>query len=379
MLTVLSVTGSEFVVQDVSPAADEQPVQIEAAPQAEQDDEPTSDELAMAAIVLNLAANDNSAGGGDTPLIGGLGQNDPRPIELQAPHNPAVRNVDLAGIVASQPPRIANYASGQSFVRPTWRLSEIVVAPNVTSQPDTTGVRIDVASRPSLHVHAAMLKNGQWLVGESGPRQVRVRFGADGATPITGDFDGNGTSEIGVFLGGRWFVDLNGNGLWDEGDFWGVLGEEGDLPIVGDWDGDGKDDIGIFRPAADAPNERPVTGDWNGDGRSTIGVFHDGRWHLDRNGDGRWDADDIVLRFGGAGDVPIVGDWNADGVDDVGVYHDGEFYLDTNGNRALDAADRVFRMGGAGDAPVVGDFDGDGLDEVGVYRAGPVERTARAE
>jgi hypothetical protein len=427
MLTVLSVIGSDFVVQGVLPAADEQPVQIEVAAQ---DDEPTIDELAMAAIVLDLAANDLSADGDDTPLFGGPGQDDPPPIELQSPRNLVAPNADPAAVTTRQPPLIASYAGGRTFVRPTWQLSAIVVAPNVSSQPDSTGVRIDVASRPSLHVHAAMLKNGQWLVGEAGPRQVRVRFGADGAIPITGDFDGNGTSEIGVFLGGQWFVDLNGNGVWDENDFWAVLGEEGDLPVVGDWDGDGKDNIGIFRPAADRaadadssdsgsagstnktpgdgaqanhpltaerghsaehtntqgeviqfgrPGDRPVTGDWNGDGRSTIGVFRDGRWHLDRNGDGRWDADDIVLRFGGAGDVPIVGDWNADGIDDVGVYHDGEFYLDVDGNRELDAADRVFRTGGAGDAPIVGDFDGDGLDEVGLYRAGPVERTARSD
>ena len=28
--------------------------------------------------------------------------------------------------------------------------------------------------------------------------------------------DGSGTTKIGVFLDGLWFLDLNGNGVWDE-------------------------------------------------------------------------------------------------------------------------------------------------------------------
>src|SRR5207249_4851431 len=46
----------------------------------------------------------------------------------------------------------------------------------------------------------------------------------------------------------EWFIDLNGNGVWDEGDLWAKLGTDRDRPVVGDWDGDGKDDIGIFGP-----------------------------------------------------------------------------------------------------------------------------------
>ena len=41
----------------------------------------------------------------------------------------------------------------------------------------------------------------------------------------------------------------NGNGRWDTTDLWAQLGDEGELPVTGDWDGDGKDDIGIFGPA----------------------------------------------------------------------------------------------------------------------------------
>jgi hypothetical protein len=81
--------------------------------------------------------------------------------------------------------------------------------------------------------------------GDDG-NQTTVLFGARNAIPIAGDFNGDGRAEVGVFLDGDWFVDLNGNGLWDDEDLWAQLGNEGDKPVVGDWDGDGKDDIGIF-------------------------------------------------------------------------------------------------------------------------------------
>ncbi len=74
-------------------------------------------------------------------------------------------------------------------------------------------------------------------------------FGNENAIPVTGDFNGDGVTDIGVFIDGQWFLDLNGNGRWDEGDLWAKLGTQDDLPVTGDWDADGKTDIGIYGPA----------------------------------------------------------------------------------------------------------------------------------
>ena len=52
-----------------------------------------------------------------------------------------------------------------------------------------------------------------------------------------------------MYIDGQWFLDLNGNGRWDEGDLWAKLGTRDDLPVTGDWDADGKTDIGIYGPA----------------------------------------------------------------------------------------------------------------------------------
>lgn len=279
------------------------------------------------------------------------------------------------------------------------------------------------------------LAYGQWLLADSnGNVAVRYVFGMPDAIPVVGDWNGDGTSKVGVFYDGFWFLDLDGDGRWGKEDLWARLGQLGDRPIVGDWDGDGKSDIGIFGPAwhgdrraiASEPglpdvNNRtaaeararyknippdpaqatsgwrslkrtaygkfrrdlidhvfrygnrefvPVAGDWNGDGVTNIGIFHEGKWYLDADGDGRWSAGDVEITLGQPGDQPVVGDWNGDGRTKLGVYRGGVWLLDTNGDGVLDARDRVFRLGEPGDVPVTGDWNGDGVTEIGVYRPG---------
>ncbi|MFN3152565.1 SdrD B-like domain-containing protein [Bremerella sp.] len=270
--------------------------------------------------------------------------------------------------------------------------------------------------------------------GEDGQESETLHrlFGAKDAIPVAGDFNGDGVSELGVFIDGHWFIDLNGNGRWDDEDMYAKLGHDGDQPVVGDWDGDGKDDIGIYGKAwpndpravkeepglPDAANhfvsiEKPknvppkeehaphgtrvlkvaqhgkfrqdlidhtfhfgvggdhaLVGDWNGDGISTIAVFRSGTWHVDSNGDGRWNPEvDAAFAYGEEGDIPVVGDWNGDGIDEIGVYRGGNWIVDDNGNHVMDPTDKVFQLGEWDDVPTVGDWDGDGTDDPGVFHA----------
>jgi protocatechuate 3,4-dioxygenase beta subunit len=284
---------------------------------------------------------------------------------------------------------------------------------------------------PDTWTGADLNQGGLWIIADSNGVPVKkYRFGLRGATPVTGDWNGDGVTKIGVFIDGLWFLDLNGDGVWDEMDLWAKLGQQGDQPVTGDWDGDGKTDIGIFGPAwfgdpralvadpglpdvqnpiknryknmppdpedatigwrtmkrTSAGNLRsdlidhvfrfgteddvPVVGDWNGDGVYTVGIFRNGAWFLDMDGDGRWGPGDIVVEFGQEGDIPVVGDWTGDGITKLGVYRNGNFYLDTNNNHVLDATDKVFALGSPGDKPFAGDFTGSGVDTVGVYHDG---------
>jgi serine-aspartate repeat-containing protein C/D/E len=119
-------------------------------------------------------------------------------------------------------------------------------------------------------------------------------FGSEGDFPVTGDWDGDGISNVGLFRDGIWFLDADGNGRWSEGDIYVEnFGKAGDIPVVGDW---------------------------TGDGVTKIGVYRQGTFYLDTNNNHVLDAGDKVIRLGGPGDIPVVGDWTGDGIDKVGVY-----------------------------------------------------------
>ncbi len=361
---------------------------------------------------------------------------DPTPIlppPGPAPARPMAGPPPAAGLSFVMPP-IELAGPGGALPDYAWHLS--VVNAGRPRQNHEAASTAGVVSGPLVLVHAEAFRDldldeARWSLGDgrSGP-PAELFFGREGAIPVTGDFDGDGRTDLGVFIDGEWFIDLSGNGRWDEGDVWAKLGEKGDIPVTGDWDGDGKTDIGIYgpewardelaasldpglpdaeNPPTDKPKNvppepeeatngerhlrrtargelrsdvidhvfllgnnsfKPVTGDFNGDGVATIGIFRGGAWKLDVNGDGLLDESDLEVHFGDGGDLPVVGDWDGDGMDDLGVYRDGLWYLDLDGDHALTEADRPTELGAPGDVPVVGDWDGDGRDEPGLYQPG---------
>ncbi|MFN7292624.1 MAG: SdrD B-like domain-containing protein [Pirellula sp.] len=275
------------------------------------------------------------------------------------------------------------------------------------------------------------IDRGRWtFVSTNKVRVTREAFSVLGAKQLAGDFNGDGRDEIALFKDGEWLIDINGNGIWDDGDMWINLGEKGDRPLVGDWDGDGKDDVGVYgnswtahedlllsepgipdatnqklttpknlpppkgsvrerlmqRSVEGAPrsdevdhvfrfgtdNDTPVVGDFNGDGIGTVGLFTAGQWTLDTNGDGRFTEEDSYHEFGQAGDIPVVGDFDGDGIDEIAAVRGSKLIVDSNGNGEMDAADKVFEIEGEGDEVIAGDFDGDGIDEVAFYLNVPV-------
>jgi len=229
--------------------------------------------------------------------------------------------------------------------------------------------------------------NGAWN-GASVDRQYT--FGMTGDMPIIGDWNGDGTMEIGVYrpLTRVFYLDYNGNGAWNGAsvDRQYTFGMTGDMPIIGDWNGDGTMEIGVYRPSTrvfyldyngngvwngasvdrqytfGVTDDIPIIGDWNGDGTMEIGVYHPSTrvFYLDYNGNGVWNGASVDRQytFGMTGDMPIIGDWNGDGTMEIGVYHPSTrvFYLDYNGNGVWNGAsvDRQYTFGVAGDIPITG-------------------------
>ena len=175
--------------------------------------------------------------------------------------------------------------------------------------------------------------NGYWDGGDR-----TYTFGMTGDTPVTGDWNGDGTTEIGVFRPSstQWFIDYNGNGYWDGGDRTYTFGMTGDTPVTGDWNGGGTTEIGVFRPSTN-------------------------QWFIDYNGNGYWDSGDRTYTFGMIGyDTPVTGNWNGGGTTEIGVFRPSstEWFIDYNGNGYWDSGDRTYTFGMTGDTPVTGDWNG---------------------
>ena len=201
---------------------------------------------------------------------------------------------------------------------------------------------------------------------------VAINYGLAGDVPVVGDWDGNGTSTIGVYRNGMFYLRNSNTVGFAEISF--AFGLPGDQPVVGDWNNDGVDTIGVYRNGsfllrnsnnagiADVsftfgnPGDVAVAGDWNGDGFDTAGVFRpsNGAIYL-RNTNASGFAD-IAISYGLPGDQPIVGDWNNDGLDTIGIYRNGSFYL--RNSNTLGFADVTFAFGLPGDVPIAGNWDG---------------------
>jgi hypothetical protein len=287
------------------------------------------------------------------------------------------------------------------------------------------------------------MKESRWTIVSTAqtlrPTASRMGFDLPNAKPVVGDFNGDGYDELALFVDGEWFIDLNGNGVWDETDIWLKMGDEGDQPVAGDWDGDGKDDTGIFgrtwtgderalsaetglpdpenlrrikpKNVPPVPDEAPdeprwlqhsnagparadlidhvfrfgsekdvaISGDFNGDGISSIGVFRDGKWTLDVDGDGLMSPEhDREVEFGDVGDIPLVGDFDGDGIDDMAIVRGNQVIVDTNANGRIDATDQVFLLQDDVGTVIAGDFDGDGKDEAAIYQSASQRRTLEA-
>jgi len=192
--------------------------------------------------------------------------------------------------------------------------------------------------------------NGTW--DDCGVDFCVNSFTSPSGVPVVGGWSVSGVTELGLYLAdtARWQLDGNGNENWDGCDVdicLGPFGERGDIPVSGKWSLKGDNRIGIFRPST-------------------------GKWYMDFN-------DRCPnLKVYEPGDLPVTGDWNGNGLTQVGFFRPstGEWFLDFNGNRMWDGCKRdscVTAFGTAADLPVTGDWDGTGTSKIGVFRPGTGE------
>ncbi|MEM1305607.1 MAG: fibrinogen-binding protein, partial [Planctomycetota bacterium] len=273
----------------------------------------------------------------------------------------------LPPVTPPPPTEYPIYGGSSQSLGWTWHLSVINAGqPRAIAMTGDGAARFTSTSTGADAWRDAKMDRAEWTLIDDDQDAGELHefvFGNENAIPVAGDWNGDGVTDIGVFIEGYWYLDLNGNGRWDAGDLWAHLGSEADLPVTGDWDADGKDDIGIFGPAwprdphaiardpglPDAENfpTRLAYEDGHLKAKNVPPTEEDatsGARILRRTirGDGRADRIDHVFHYGTPGDAPIAGDWNGDGVRTIGVYRDGVWTLDTDGDGRLTERDESF-------------------------------------
>ena len=169
--------------------------------------------------------------------------------------------------------------------------------------PLTLGIAL--AAVPSMATAATGVAfvdpdDGRWYVPDGRGAHASFVFGDPADTPITGDWDCNGTDTPGRFHRDGFFYLRNSSADGDP-DIAFHFGVPGDRPLVGDWNGDGCDTIAVYRPSESTvyAAERlgihtswrthsvagtPVVADFDGDRRDEVIGYREGSGFVYLNG-----------------------------------------------------------------------------------------------
>ncbi|MCB0324511.1 MAG: hypothetical protein KDD69_13105 [Bdellovibrionales bacterium] len=173
--------------------------------------------------------------------------------------------------------------------------------------------------------------DGSWWSLRSSLGPISLSWGLPGDRPVASDFDGDGWDDIAIWRPaiGYWAVLQSTHGaqtdlehiIWKQ---WGLFG---DTPLPGDFDGDGASDLAVWRNADGTwyicgseqdfdctqgsatqfglPGDIPVQADVDGDGKRDYVVWRpsDGNWYSKRSSDQAIS----IRQWGLPGDVPLCG------------------------------------------------------------------------
>ncbi|QUV96883.1 BACON domain-containing protein [Chloracidobacterium aggregatum] len=236
----------------------------------------------------------------------------------------------------------------------------VTVSQAPDSGPDTVGM-----FRPSNGFFYLRFSN------TSGNADTDFFYGTANDVPLSGDWDADGVTTIGIFRNGQFFLRNSNSAGFATVPAFAIDGTQpGDIPIAGDWDGNGSTTVGLFRAGvfllrnsntpgpADViinyalPTDTPIVGDWDGDGVTTIGLYRASVGFFALRNTNTSGAPDLQFFFGNPNDVAVAGDWDGDGVTTIGVFRTGTFFL-RNSNSA-GPANLTVNYGVPTDRPVIG-------------------------
>lgn len=206
---------------------------------------------------------------------------------------------------------------------------------------------------------------------------------------LAGDVDGDGMTDLITFdaVGSTWAVSKSRGVSFSASSTWLTgFGGTSSTPLLGDWNADGRTDIAMynsgswsfatstatsFQTGTVSPlsfgSGIPLTGDFNGDGVIDIGTYSNGSWQVALGtGSGFSPAGSFSRSLGSSSSTPLTGDFNGDGYTDIGVVDSGTVTVaPSNGNSFSQSAVWLTSFGSAN--YTTADFNGDGLTDAAYY------------
>lgn len=214
-------------------------------------------------------------------------------------------------------------------------------------------------------------------------------WGYSGVLPVSGDFSGDGYTDLGVYdpATGKWYIyNLRNGTTITFGMKWGFSGT---VPVPADYDGDGYTDLGVFDSNSGKwyiynlkngttitfgkewgfGGSMPVPADYNNDGRADLAVYYPptGAWFIYDLFTGKTLNFNFICGF--AGTTPVVGDFDGDGFPDLGVYHSASGKWNIFSRHTGKYIVVGLQWGFSGVTPLAGDYNGDSRDEIVVFNS----------
>jgi hypothetical protein len=192
------------------------------------------------------------------------------------------------------------------------------------------------------------------------PDVAQFEYGRGIDIPVVGDWDGNGTMTVGIYEPDTGVWKLRNSNTKGTPDFntpgqsgFAYGGLPGDLPVVGDWDGNGTTTVGVV--------ERVGTGGalaWKLRDSNSAGFPDAGNFAYGGAAFGSFTVPGLGSVFGAAVVQPITGDWNGDKRTTVGVLEPNGQWLLKNANTAGAPDAGSFFFGEGQSRPLAADFAG---------------------